>query len=367
MRSITVREAQRLTPPVFGPAVSIYLDADSEGRKKPTVLKRALSDLCSSAEHMIEQSCDSESARRIIKPLYRMLTMGLPRNPLKSLAIYHSAEFTRSVELPVRVEDQIIVADSFHIKPLLRCVQMRADCLLLLLTNGQGILHSVTLDGTKEIVRIPIAQRPIHEDYGTGSNRCWFLGELAAMRHDGLLQAMRTLNRMLHPYWNKDFRPLVLAGPQHQQTAFRKVCTSTNLLPRGISGYVEDLNEQQLAGMAGDVVEKDSDALDGQAVASYERAESLGHATSNLGEIGRIAANGGVADLLIATDTNLWGSYDRTNGTVKVLDRQTRRLVCDDVLDDIAEVVLSKGGKVRVIPRAAMPAQTPIAAVFAIA
>ena len=60
-------------------------------------------------------------------------------------------------------------------------------------------------------------------------------------------------------------------------------------------------------------------------------------------------------------DAAVYGKMDRANGTVE-LHGSKASAVEEDVLDDIAEAVLLRGGEVYSLPRQRMPSKSPIAA-----
>jgi len=67
--------------------------------------------------------------------------------------------------------------------------------------------------------------------------------------------------------------------------------------------------------------------------------------------------------LLVAEEESVWGLLDRKTGSIQIHQRQ---MDADDadVLDDVAEESLRRGGEVYVVPRASMPGSGPIAALF---
>jgi hypothetical protein len=69
-----------------------------------------------------------------------------------------------------------------------------------------------------------------------------------------------------------------------------------------------------------------------------------------------------VATLLVESDRIVPGKVDLVSGELKLGDLEQPDY--DDVLDDLAEMVLSSKGKVVVLPRERMPVTTGAAAVY---
>jgi len=79
--------------------------------------------------------------------------------------------------------------------------------------------------------------------------------------------------------------------------------------------------------------------------------------------IARHALAGRVRELLVADSANLWGVLHRASGEVE-LHEDGPRARDDDVLDDLAEAVLLRGGEVLTLNRERMPNRSPVAAIL---
>src|SRR5262249_16991091 len=75
------------------------------------------------------------------------------------------------------------------------------------------------------------------------------------------------------------------------------------------------------------------------------------------------AVTGRVRTLLVAEEESVWGSLDRATGSIRRHDGEKGSEDADG-LDDIAEEAYKRGGDVYVVPRAVMPVQGPIAALY---
>lgn len=71
---------------------------------------------------------------------------------------------------------------------------------------------------------------------------------------------------------------------------------------------------------------------------------------------------GRVATLLIEADRQLSGRIDTKTGKIEFEDLSHPEF--DDVLDDLAELAIGKGGEVIVVPADRMPTQTGVAAIY---
>ena len=95
----------------------------------------------------------------------------------------------------------------------------------------------------------------------------------------------------------------------------------------------------------------------------FEEADELGLARRNLFQIAHAAVEGRVKKLILAEDMVIWGKLDRKTGGILLnpfqMDHED-----DDVLDDLAEVVISKGGEVLIVPMESMPKARPALAIL---
>jgi hypothetical protein len=157
--------------------------------------------------------------------------------------------------------------------------------------------------------------------------------------------------------------PLILVGPANFQHVFREVHQSRNLLSQGIECKLDDLDINGVVQLTERLVSDYFAESDREAIAAFRRADSVGLGSTDLDKIAAAAVCGQVQSLLIAEDRLLWRRIDRETGHVDLFDRKDDR-PSDDLLDDIAEIVMLKGGKVTVLPENKIPGGRPIAAVL---
>jgi len=90
------------------------------------------------------------------------------------------------------------------------------------------------------------------------------------------------------------------------------------------------------------------------------QANALGH--DDLAQVALAAMGGRAATLLIDADRQIPGKLDVTSGLVTLADASDPQV--DDLLDDLGDLVVGKGGQVLVVPAERMPTLTGLAAIY---
>jgi hypothetical protein len=120
---------------------------------------------------------------------------------------------------------------------------------------------------------------------------------------------------------------------------------------------VEELRER-----AWQVVEPQHRARLVALAAEYAEARAKELGSDDLAQVGRAAAAGRVATLLIEADRQIAGRIDDTTGRIEFADLRGPEV--DDLLDDLGELVSRMGGRVIVVPAGQMPGPTGLAAIY---
>jgi hypothetical protein len=342
MKEITVNQAAKLIKSVPTPDVSIYLGTNVIERDASTRIKNNLHSLYRTAEALITKTYDRQTRARLLEPLKGALTALRLNRSKGGLAIYHSEHFTGVVKIPTEVSDLVVAADSFHLKPVLRCLQMRRSYYLLALRKSYAELILVTADAAKVIERLSYGFR--NDSSSEFEERKSSSKEATKIRrrHE-IAESMATLNRQLESYWQKERIPLLLAGPHHLLETFRDQSSYTNILERTLDGSVDHIDLNALTRLSSGLMEHVFSQLDSNEVLAFHKAQSYGLASTDISDIAMGAVRGQVRNLLIAEDRHIWGYLDRTSGRVEILSEQ-HDATSDDLLDDIAELTLLKGG-----------------------
>ena len=296
---------------------------------------------------------------------------------LDGMAALGAPGFFRVYRLQRSVPELAVAATSFHTKPLLRELQS-ASGFQVLGVNRRGIrLFEGDRDVLDEIEPAEGVPRTSDDVLGDADREphltvASYRGAGAAAYHgheDGgttdndAERFFRAVDQaVLEHHSRPSDRPLLLAALPEYHDLFRRVSQNPFLLPDAIPVHPDDLTLDALRDRAWQVVEPRYQARLSGLVDDFQQSVAAGRGTDDLVSIGVAAAQGRVGTLLIAGDLTVAGTVDAETGAIRNADLEQPDV--DDLLDDLAELVLARGGDVVVVPAASLPGETGAAATF---
>jgi hypothetical protein len=333
----------------------------------------------------LEESLRQKFTAREIQPLLKPF-LALAENrefwmyTLDGLAVLGAPNFLRVYRLQRPVAELAVVADSFHIKPLLRILQSADRYQLLGLDRQKIKLFEGNRDALDEIDLAPGVPPTITEalgeeltephmtvaSYGMGAGG-------PGMRHShgskkdeldkDAERFFRIADRAVLQHHSKPSGlPLILVALTEHHNLFRQVSQNPFLLPEGIETDPSALSIDTLRERVWRVVEPRYLARLASLIEEFGAAKSKGLGADDPTLIAEGALAGRVETLLIEADRHIAGRIDYASGRIEPGDLSHPEI--DDVLDDLGELVIKKGGQIVIVPSERMPTQTGIAAIY---
>jgi hypothetical protein len=295
---------------------------------------------------------------------------------LDGLAVLASNRLCRIYRLQRPAPERAFVADSFHVKPLIRILQSADRYQLLAVTRSTARLF----EGNRDVVdAVPLAPgvpgtiedalgHELSEPHFTGSART---GSGAAIFHghgskkdeqdSDTERFFRIVDRTVWMHHSRPLElPLILAAlPEHHAT-FRRVSRNPLLASQSIEINPDTLDEEALRRLGWEAEKPRYLALTADLVDQFRRALPSGRASDELTQVAAAAADGRIGTLLLDADHHIPGRIDARSGAVEMAAAPE----VDDLLDDLGELVLKRGGRAIVIPSDRMPTRTGAAAIY---
>ena len=157
--------------------------------------------------------------------------------------------------------------------------------------------------------------------------------------------------------------PLVLAGVDYLTHAYRDANSYPGLASHSVSGNPDEADVHELHAKAWKVVEPELSRPRAEAATRVEELRGNGgRSTVDLTDVVAAAHRGQVDVLFVATDLEVWGVWNASEGTVQVSEARDAGDV--DLLELAATAVLERRGTVYAVKTAEIPGGGPVAALL---
>lgn len=378
MDVLTAQTLRALMQAQVAPCISIYQPTHRHfpgNQQDPIRFKNLL--------RGVEESLRSggHSADDLRAPLHTLLAdAAFWNHTLDGLAVLAAPGLFRVFQVRRPIKELAVVADSFHVKPLLRVVQSSDRYHVLCVTRRSARVFEGNRDGLHELhpdafpadiesalgdQRTEPHQTVASYGTGTGGPGPMFHGHGSRKDEvDGDTEKyFRAVDRAVIALVSKPSDlPLVLAAlPEHQQ-AFRTVSRNPALIAAAVDGDPESMAGDRLSAAAWQAVEPGYLARLAGLSSAFSQAVAHQKGTSDLADAARAAVEGRVSHVLVDADRVRPGRLDPSTGGI--VDLAMDDPAVGDMLDDLAEAVLRTGGDVVVVPTERMPSESGLAAIL---
>ncbi|MDX9973567.1 MAG: hypothetical protein RBU21_11340 [FCB group bacterium] len=370
-----------LLNPAEAPCLSLYQPTHRfrpENQQDPIRFKNLVKDLDAS----LRQGYPAADVSEILQPLEALGADGdFWNHASDGMAVFRSPGLFEVFRVQRPVPELAVVADSFHVKPLRRVLQTAGRYQILALTRHSVRLYEGNRDVLDEVELAPGVPRSVRETLGEettedvgspayagqpveGPTERRGQGGVAKREVDGLAERFfRMVDPAIREHHSKTSRlPLILAALADYHTMFRKLSQNPFLMEGGIAVDPEGVNANELRERAWAIVESQLRAELTALKEAFGEGRAKGLGSDQIGQVAEAAALGRVGTLFLEEDRIMPGRVDWTTGRVESGELGNPRF--DDILDDLGELVESKGGRVLVVPTEEMPATTGLAAIY---
>ena len=339
-----------------GPCVSIYLPTARTGkeiRESPIRLKNRITE----AEEQLEAAdVDSSTTAKTCQRVMSLCDLESESNREfwqhqgDGLAVLIDEDSERFFKLPSSPEELTIVANRFHLKPLLRAVNRDEEYCVLAVSQSDVRFLEGSRDG--------LAQRPIEElpeslqavirgDHIKGFGLHSFNvrpgagdaavphGHVDSNEQHELRRYFNAIDEALQEVLKGDTRPLIFAGVKELFPFFRDTTEYGFLEEEPIAGNPDESSAEELHEKAWPMITKRFSDRQEEAIERFHTAASSNLAERELESVLVAAHDGRIETLLVKTNATRWGTYDADERIAKV-EREASAANCD--LVDLATV-----------------------------
>ncbi len=379
MKLLTNQMLQELETVEQSPCLSLYLPTS---RSHPDNLQDPIrfKNLVKELEASLVQQYSSGEVTKFIKPFEELLDdKDLWKHTLEGLAVFGGEGIFKVIAMQTSVEELVVVADSFHTKPLRHYLQsvdryhvlgLSLDEIQLFEGNRHGLVQVELSEDVPTTMKDALGEELTEKHLTVAS----YGGTSSAMHHGhggkgaemdvDAERFFRVITSSIEEKYSKPSGlPLILAALPEHHNLFQKVSSNSKLLEKSIPVNPKSVPLEKLTGMAWEIMEPELMLKFEQLGDQFSTAKANLLGSDDLKEVAVAAAMGKIDTLLIEADKIIGGKLkDVGLGTIEESNIDNPDV--DDLLDDLGELVRKKGGTVMVIPADKMPSETGLAAVF---
>jgi hypothetical protein len=373
-----------------GTAVSIYLPTTPSSSEAEGDRLRFRAALDQARQTLASDGSDEATLDELeeLVPLTR--DQEFWRYQAEGLAVFLAPGVQRLYRVPTDLPELVVVGPTFHTRPLLEYLQAPDRYWVLGLGRkevrmwegtGSGVvpmdftglprslLDALGLEFERdyEIVHRRKAG-PSRGERGRGGHQPTCHGH--GVGHDDaepeLRQFFRRVDRGVGELLKGEAGPVVLAAVQEYHPLYRDVSSLENLAPEGIQASVTRWPPDRIHEEAWPIARRAAlERLD-EALELWETSYGRGKGEADVANLCHLAVAGRIRLLLTERERRVWGTLDRDTGAVEILreggDDPGEHAV--ELLDELAELVILRGGDALSMSADRMPTGTGAAGIL---
>jgi hypothetical protein len=362
-----------------GPMITLYQPTHRrfpENKQDPIVYKNLLRDI----ESTLSAKYEKDMIETIMLPFHELEDDAeFWNNTLDGIAVLGNQTQCVIYNLQETFKEFATVAHSFHIKPLIKAFQSLENYQLLGLSRNSFTLYQGNRNRITEITLstdTPTSLEDVlgeqktesylsHGSYGGASGNAMYHGHGDTKQETDIdtEKYFRYVDKFVYDnYSNQSKLPLILVALGEYHSDFRNKSVNPYLLEEGVTKSYESMDLEEIKDEVLSIIEPIHQTKIKELIDTYNQAEAGSLGSSKVAKIASAAFDGRIDTVLIEENRIVGGKIDMETGEIKFGSIDSPDL--DDILDDIAELVLMRKGEVFILPKDDMPCDTGVCAIF---
>ncbi|MFI7542796.1 hypothetical protein [Actinoplanes sp. NPDC049599] len=320
------------------PAISILLATTPAAQLSRADALR-LDALSAQAVDRVRAELQPAAAAPAVRRLHALVEQARHGPASQSLALYASAGTDALIRLPIVVRDRAVVDPTFATRDLVRSLHRTPRHLVLAINSGHARLFDAagdTLLPTPSTAFPLTAARPDTRSRGRADRPTRPAGDD--------IDFYRRVDAALGTYLRLHPAPLVLVGSERVTAAFRRISTNCTRLAGTVPGNLTHADLSQLTTRIRTVLDAYLHRRQQEALALIDQRAIAGRVASGM-PAAWLAARTGRPEVLAVDESLFFPARLSDDGdTLIPADDVDHPDVIDDAVDELIELVLSRGG-----------------------
>ncbi|WP_199509801.1 baeRF3 domain-containing protein [Nucisporomicrobium flavum] len=322
------------------PAVSVLLSTTPAAQLTRADALR-LDSLTTQAVDRVRAELQPQAAAPAVRRLHDLVAQARRGPTTYALALYASASTGALIRLPIAVRERAVIDPTFATRDLVRALHRTPRHLVLALNSGNARLFDAVgetlvpaLGATFPLTAIP---RPEGRSRGRGDRPA------RGSDHDDL-EFYRHVDAALGTYLRLHPAPLVLVGSDRAIATFRRISTNCARLAGTVTANLTHAHRGLLSTRIRSVLEDYLHRRQQEALALIDQRTSAGRVASGM-PAAWLTARTHHPEMLAVDETLFYPARLSDDGdTLTSADDPESPDVIDDAVDELIELVLTRGG-----------------------
>lgn len=326
------------------PSVSILMPthrSHPENRQDPIRLKNLIAEM---TNHLTAEYDRHESAP-ILGQLDALVTQIDFRYTLDGLALFASQGFSRRFFLPFPVQERIVIGEKFSIRDLLFALNRSPRYWVLVLSEKPTRLY----EGSREILTEVVAGDFPLAHLGPGGAESLPGGfgiKRSAIRDEYDRQFFRHVDEAFSSFATNDPVPVIVVGVKRNLAFFQEVTKHSQLVVGVVEGSHDRTSPSKIGELVWPLVQAWMANQRKEVFGEFEKAVGTGRSVSGVQAVQQAVEEGRGAVLLVEQGFHYVVGPDSIGTGLIPTDKHAKTDGSDDIVDELIDNTLSKGGKV---------------------
>jgi hypothetical protein len=294
-----------------------------------------------------------------------------------SLVVLRSPDVFRVAEVKQKLEESVVIGESFHLFPVIASLQVASRHFYLLALSQKHVrLLRCTPTASQEVELPPSVPTSLEAwlttrapnsapDHGAGheAENGATAGNFTSTtdrdnKDQHIANFFRVINKAVFDLLRDETAPLVLCGVEYERATYKQINQYPHLVEEGVQGSPESLKGGEMHARAFEIA---LDSFAQPARKALEQWEKLGgsqRVSSNFPDIVKAAFQARIATLFCAEGARTAGVFDRSTLEMKVQGRH------EDLVNASALQTLAFGGDVFILSPEHMPGGGQMNAIY---
>ena len=283
----------------------------------------------------------AEVEDNLIASLERLTVQAAAGSTSSAIAVYASQATRDIMTLPVTVRNRVVIDPTFATRDLVRALHSTPRHVVLVLTSRKARL----LDGVADTLRPAVRSTfPLHNDRQRRADP-----SRPALKESDTAAFLRKVDQALGVYLRLHPAPLILVGSDRVVVTFKELSANLSRLAGTVSGNVGNERSSELALRTRPVLQRYLLSRQVEALSLLERRAGARQVVSGMPSVW-LAARQERPEMLVVEEGLFYPARLSPDGDVLVPATDVDHPdVIDDAVDELIELVLSKGGWVALV------------------